>query len=147
MIASDPGSVAQGSRGRTVARWALALLYLAAGVAHLANPAPFLKITPEWVPAPATVIAWTGIAEICGALALVQPWHATLRRAAGVGLALYALCVWPANIHHMAMDMARPDHGLGLAYHLPRMLLQPVLIWLALWSGEAIDWPRRRSPD
>jgi hypothetical protein len=35
----------------------------------------------------------------------------------------------------MMMDLARPDHGLGLGYHVPRMLAQPVLIWAALWAG------------
>ncbi|MEO1731764.1 MAG: hypothetical protein AAFR64_13650, partial [Pseudomonadota bacterium] len=48
----------------------------------------------------------------------------------------YALCVWPANINHFAMNMGREDGGLGLTYHVPRMMLQPVLIWLALWVGE-----------
>lgn len=101
---------------------------------------------PHWVPIPGTVIALTGIAELCGAAALAQPFSPGLRRAGGVGLALYALCVWPANVNHMMMDMARPDHGWGLAYHVPRMLAQPVLIWLALWTGGAIEWPfRRRS--
>ena len=57
---------------------------------------------------------------------------ARLRAAAGWGLALYALCVWPANINHFIMDMARPDGGLGLAYHVPRMIAQPVIIWLAI---------------
>ena len=33
---------------------------------------------------------------------------------AGCGLALYALCVWPANFNHMALDMARADHGASL---------------------------------
>ena len=65
-----------------------------------------------------------------------------MRRAAGWSLAFYALCVWPANIHHFAIDMARPDDGWGLAYHLPRMLAQPVLIWLALWTGGIVRWPR-----
>jgi len=65
---------------------------------------------------------------------------------AGVALALYALCVWPANINHFMIDMARPDHGWGLAYHVPRMLAQPVLVWLALWTGEVIDWPFRGAP-
>jgi uncharacterized membrane protein len=51
--------------------------------------------------------------------------------------------VFPANIHHFALDMARADHGLGLAYHGPRMLLQPVLVWLALWTGEVLQWPSR----
>jgi uncharacterized membrane protein len=125
-------------------RWLLALFYAVAGVLHLASPDPFLLIMPGWVPYPGIVVALTGVAELIGAAALVQPWSKGLRRAGAVGLALYALCVWPANINHFAMDMAVPDQGWGLAYHLPRMIAQPLLIWLALWSGGVTDWPWRR---
>lgn len=128
---------------RTSLRVLLSLAYFAAGVLHIASPRPFLQITPGWVPAPETVIFLTGIAEILGAAALLQPWSLGLRRLAGVALALYALCVWPANINHFAMDMAREDGGLGLAYHVPRMIAQPLLIWLALWTGGVTDWPFR----
>ncbi|MBD3729535.1 MAG: DoxX family protein [Sphingomonadales bacterium] len=127
-------------------RWLLAALYAIAGWFHLTAPATFLKIMPGWVPIPEAVVWWTGIAEFAGAAALAQPASLRLRQAAGIALALYALCVWPANIHHMMLDMARPDHGWGLGYHLPRMALQPVLIWLALWASEAIDWPFRNRP-
>ena len=133
---------------RGAVRWLLGLAYLAAGYLHLTSPGPFLKIMPPWVPGPAAVVAGTGIAELFGAIGLLQPWSAALRRAAGWGLALYALCVWPANFEHMALDMARPDEGLGWGYHLPRLLAQPVVIWLALWAGEATDWPfARRNAD
>jgi uncharacterized membrane protein len=118
---------------RTALRWVLAVFYGAAGVSHLVRPAPFLSIMPVWVPAPEAVVALTGVAEIAGAIGLIQPFSAALRRWAGVGLALYALCVWPANINHFIMDMARADGGLGLAYHVPRMIAQPVIIWLAIW--------------
>lgn len=118
---------------RTALRWLLALFYAAAGVIHLAKPAPFLGIMPPWVPMPELVVALTGIAELAGAAGLLQPWSAPLRRAAGWGLAAYALCVWPANLQHMLNDLARPDHGLGLGYHVPRLAFQPVLIWLAWW--------------
>ena len=107
-------------------------------------PAPFIKITPEWVPNSALVVTLTGIAELAGAAGLLQGYSLPLRRAAGWGLAAYALCVWPANFHHMALDMARADHGVGLGYHLPRLAAQPVLIWLALWVGGVTDWPFRR---
>jgi uncharacterized membrane protein len=127
--------------GRGITRWLLVVLYLAAGVLHLIKPQPFLTITPAWVPFAPWVIMGTGVAEVCGALGLVQPWSRSLRMAAGWGLAAYALCVWPANVHHLMMDMARPDHGLGWAYHGPRMLAQPVLIWAALWAGGVIAWP------
>ena len=118
---------------RTILRWVLAAFYFAAGVVHLVAPAPFLAIMPAWVPAPEAVVLWTGVAEILGAIGLVQPFSKPLRRAAGWGLAAYALCVWPANINHFIIDMAKADGGLGLAYHVPRMFAQPVIIWLAWW--------------
>lgn len=118
---------------RVILRWVLAAFYLLAGVIHLVKPEPFLTITPSWVPAPEAVVLLTGVAEILGAIGLVQPFSQPLRRAAGLGLAAYALCVWPANINHFIMDMARTDGGLGLAYHVPRMIAQPVIIWLAVW--------------
>jgi uncharacterized membrane protein len=129
--------MAQDRRKRLV-RLALAAIYLAAGVLHLAVPGPFLSITPGWVPAPARVIQLTGLAEIAGAAALAQGRWPALRIAAGWGLAAYALCVWPANVNHLLIDMARPGHGLGWAYHGPRMVIQPVLIWAALWCSGAI---------
>ena len=125
-------------------RWLLSAFYAFAGYMHLANPAPFLAIMPGWVPAPQAVVFWTGIAELLGAAALVQWANSRFRRAGAVGLALYAICVFPANIHHFALDMARPDGGLGLGYHIPRMIAQPVLVWLALWTGDVTDWPLRR---
>lgn len=123
---------------RAVLRWVLAVFYFVAGVIHLAAPAPFLTIMPAWVPAPEAVVLWTGVAEILGAIGLVQPFSKPLRQAAGWGLAAYALCVWPANINHMMIDLARGDGGLGMGYHVPRMFAQPVIIWLALWVGECL---------
>ena len=127
-------------------RTLLAALYAFAGYLHLVRPQPFLTITPGWVPYPEAVVLWTGIAEILGAIGLVQPFSKPLRQAAGIGLALYALCVWPANINHFAMDMARADGGLGLAYHVPRMFAQPLVIWLALWvAGVPLPWSRPKA--
>lgn len=129
---------------RTVLCWLLAVFYTVAGYFHLAAPGPFLKITPQWVPWPEWVILLTGLAEFAGAAGLVQPWSRSLRKAAGIGLALYAVCVYPANVNHMLLDLARPDQGLGLGYHIPRLLAQPLLVWLALWVGRVTDWPFSR---
>lgn len=132
---------------RIALRWLLALFYFVAGVLHIIQPGPFVTITPYWVPLPHEVVLATGIAELAGAIALVQPWSLALRRAAGIGLALYAVCVFPANINHMFMDMAKPLPVLGWGYHIPRMFAQPLLVWLALWVGSVIDWPfSRRFP-
>ena len=127
-------------------RTLLAALYAFAGYMHFAAPDPFVSITPSWVPYPKAVVFWTGVAEILGAIGLLQPFSKPLRQAAGIGLALYALCVWPANINHFAIDMARADGGLGLAYHVPRMFAQPLVIWLALWVADVpLPWTRSKT--
>lgn len=131
---------------RRALRWLLAIFYAFAGIMHLSKPEPFLSITPGYVPVPEAMVFWTGVAELLGAAALVQPWSKQIRKAGAIGLALYAICVFPANIHHFALDMARENGGLGLAYHIPRMIAQPVLVWVALWVGGVTDWPRRRRP-
>jgi uncharacterized membrane protein len=130
---------------RAVLRCLLAVFYFAAGVIHIVNPAPFLTIMPAWVPAPEAVVLWTGVAEILGAIGLAQPFSGKLRQWAAWGLAAYALCVWPANINHFALDMAKADGGLGLAYHVPRMIAQPAIIWLALWVGECLPLRRKAA--
>jgi len=129
---------------KSALRWLLAAFYFAGGVIHLAFPKPFLTIMPGWVPFPEAVVLWTGVAEILGSIGLTQPVSPALRRAAGWGLALYALCVWPANINHFVLDMARPDGGLGLGYHVPRMFAQPAIIWLALWVGDSLPRKEKR---
>ncbi len=126
---------------RTALRWLLAALYLVVGVTHLAHPALFVKITPAWVPDAPLVIELTGLCEVAGAVALAL--IPGLRQAAGWAFAAYAVCVYPANINHMMLDLARPDHGFGLAYHIPRLALQPVLVWLALWTSGVTNWPWR----
>jgi len=141
----DRRPVGETSAGRIGLRWALALFYGIAGYFQLTAPQPFLLIVPPWVPAAGAVVAVTGIAEVLGASGLIQPWSKEARRAAGVGLAVYAVCVWPANFQHLAIDLTRPDRGWGLSYHIPRLLAQPLIIWLALWAGEVTDWPFARA--
>jgi uncharacterized membrane protein len=123
-----------------VVRWLIVWLYLIAGVLHILLPAPFLKITPFWVPMPALVIWLTGVCEIAGAAGLLIP---RLRKSAGLGLALYAVAVFPANINHALQDLSGSHMGLSLWYHLPRLAFQPVLVWAALFAGQVITWPFR----
>ena len=127
-------------RGRRIGRIVLAAAYGLAGVAHLARPGGFVAITPEWVPAPEMVVALTGAAEIAGAAGLMIP---ALRKPAGIGLALYALCVWPANFHHALDDIALSGVHLSWWYHGPRLAVQPVIIWWALWASGVVNWPFR----
>jgi len=128
---------------RTILRALLAAAYLAAGILHILNPAPFLGITPAWVPYAPQVILVTGLCEVAGAIALFVP---RLRWWAGVLLAAYAVCVFPANVQHAVDYSARGTGGLSLWYHIPRLAFQPVIVWWGLFAGAVIDWPfTRRS--
>lgn len=132
---SDQGDPAR-ARARQIGRAIIGTFYFVAGILHLAAPGPFLTITPDWVPYPGATVALTGVAEIAGATGL---WTQRWRRAAAIGLALYALAVWPANFNHMLID-----DGANLLYHATRLPLQIPLIWWTLWSGGVTDWPWRR---
>ena len=136
------GSATRETGGRRVARWVLAAAYLVAGIAHIRAPGGFIAITPGWVPWPEQVILATGLCEIAGAAGLMIP---RLRKAAGIGLALYALCVWPANINHAIHDIPLGGVHLSWWYHGPRLALQPAIIWWALWASGVTDWPWRKA--
>lgn len=128
---------------RTVFRLLLSIIYFIAGVAHIRSPDGFLSITPDWVPYPEQVILWTGVAEIAGAIGLLIPDRLVphLRYAAGIGLALYALCVYPANINHAINNIPLGGETASWLYHGPRLLFQPIFIWWALIAGNVINWP------
>lgn len=127
---------------RAVMRWILAAFFIAAGVAHLMAPEVLLEITPSWVPFAPQVIFITGICEIAGSIALVTGY---CRQAAGSALALYALCVWPANFKHAIDAISIPHITNSWLYHGPRLAFQPVIIWWALYCSGVIDWPWRRN--
>ena len=123
-----------------ILRIALAAAYFAAGVLHLLVPTPFLRITPGWVPYPAAIIALTGLCEIAGAIGLMLP-ATRLRWWAGVMLAAYAVCVYPANVKHGYDQVIVAGQYHSLWYHVPRLLFQPVIVWWALFAGGVTDWP------
>lgn len=120
----------------------MALFFIAGGIGHLTIPDKFLAITPDWVPFAREVILATGVCEIVGSLALLSP---PLRRWAGALLALYTLCVWPANIKQALDGIVLPPIPNSWWYHGPRIAFQPIIIWAALYAGSVIDWPWPRD--
>jgi uncharacterized membrane protein len=123
-------------------RWIMAAFYALGGAAHLAVPDKLLSITPSWVPFAPQVIFLTGVFELAASVALVTK---PFRFWTGVALAAYALCVWPANFKHAMDGIALPFISSSLYYHVPRLALQPVIIWWALYCAEVIDWPQNWS--
>ena len=123
-------------------KWLLAAFYLAAGYLHLHSPDAFLPIMPDWVPWPRDVVLATGFCELAGSVGLFIP---SLKKAAGIGLALYAVCVFPANIKHAIYGIEVAGLPSSWWYHGVRLAFQPVLVWWALFCADVIDWPSRRG--
>lgn len=126
---------------RTVARWLLIAFYGVAGVMHLVATEAMVRITPGIVPFPYAVVVATGLCELAGVAGLIsRRW----RVAAGWALAAYAVCVFPANVTHAIHDLGAGT-GLPVWYHAPRLLLQPAIVWWALWASGAIVVGRGRQ--
>jgi uncharacterized membrane protein len=119
-------------------RLMMSAFYLIAGILHVVHSDAFLPIVPGWVPHAQAVVIVTGLCEIAGAISLLTPG---LRRLAGIMLALYALCVWPANFKHALDHIVLPPIPDTWWYHAPRLAFQPVLIWWALYCSNVVNWP------
>jgi uncharacterized membrane protein len=126
---------------RILMRLIMAAFYLVAGILHIAAPSGFIAIVPSFVPFPETIVLLTGLCEIAGAIGLMLP---RFRRAAGIGLAAYAVCVFPANINHAMNAIPVAVLPTSWWYHGPRLALQPALVWWALYCSGVTDWPFRR---
>lgn len=116
---------------RSLLRAALVLLFVGSGVLHLVRPRPYVRIVPPVLPAPELLVALSGVAEVVGGVALLEP---TLRRAAARGLVALLVAVFPANAY-MALD---PDRaGLGVPPWLlwARLPLQVVLVGAVLTAA------------
>jgi len=120
-------------------RVGLAVMLGLAGVDHLANPERYLPMLPDIFPRKLEIVLFTGLCEIAGGIGLVVP---RLRRIAGVLLAVYFVCVFPANIKNAITG------GAGLTglpeqewYYWARLAFQPLVIWWSLRAAEVISWP------
>jgi uncharacterized membrane protein len=116
---------------KRIALFLLALFFVAAGVTHFTNPNFFVDIVPPALPAPLALVYVSGVFEIAGGLAVL--WPGT-RPAAGVGLVLLLLAVYPANLY---MAFA-PEHfvaqGTPLWALYARLPVQFVFIAWAWWA-------------
>ena len=128
-------------RLRLILRLGMVAIYLAAGALHLAAPDAFVVIMPPAIPYPREIVLFTGACEAAGAVGLLIP---RTRKTAGVMLAIYAFCVWPANIYQALWHVRAPPLPDSWWYHGPRLAFQPVLIWWALFAGGVTDWPLRQ---
>jgi len=116
---------------QVIALWALAIAMIAIGVLHFVRPQPFVRIVPDYLPAPLALVYISGFFEILGGLGLLLP--ATRAWAAWGLIALY-VAVFPANIHmlthNISLDPKKPIPRWALWLRLP---FQLVFIAWAYW--------------
>ncbi len=97
---------------------------------HLVKPALYRPIMPAGLPAPGVLILISGIAEILGAVGLLPR---RTRRAAGVGLIVLLVAVFPANVEMLRLYKAQG---------VPRWT--ELLLWLRLpLQAVLIGWTWR----
>jgi uncharacterized membrane protein len=107
-------------------RWLLAGIFVLGGVMHFVIPAPYIRIMPPWLPAHAALVMISGVAEILGGIGLLVP---VTRRAAGIGLILLLVAVFPANIQMLLLYRERGVPWWAELLLWLRLPLQFLLIW------------------
>ena len=119
-------------RFKTLTRYLLGVLFIAAGINHFLNTATYLRIMPPYLPWHLELVYLSGIAESALGLLLLIRRYAVL---AGWGLVALCIAVLPANVHmamHANLYPAIPELALWL-----RLPAQGLLIaWAWCYTRE-----------
>ena len=114
---------------RGIARVFLAFLFIVASSLHFITDVE-LKIIPPFLPLRREALYITGIFELLGGIGLLIP---RFQRAAAWGLAALLVVIFPANLYHAVKNIQLGGILNSPVYHVIRLPLQAVLIWLVLW--------------
>lgn len=110
-------------------------------MAHFRLTDDYAAIVPNWVPDPHFMVLFTGWCELFGAAGLLVP---RLQKLTGVMLAIFVVCVFPANIRQALEHHPFHGHPIEWSFYGPRLALQPLLVWWPLFCTRVIDWPFHR---
>jgi uncharacterized membrane protein len=111
--------------GPGASRIVLAALFAFAGTMHFVIPDSYVTIMPPALPFPRELVYLSGALEIAGGMGLLIE---RTRRAAGIGLVLLLVAVWPANLQMLLNARAAGASPLAQTLLLLRLPLQLVLI-------------------
>ena len=126
-----------------LARLALGVVLVGAGISHFTNAESFLAQVPSWLPAPDAVVAISGVIEVMLGVALLAAPR-RFQPVLGWVVAVFFVLLFPGNISHFVSGT--PGFGLDSdAARFIRLLFQPVLVVWALWCTDAWSNRRRRS--
>jgi uncharacterized membrane protein len=113
---------------RTALRYVLGAGFAIAGISHFAYAPLYARIIPPSLPHPEVLVAVSGLCEIAGGIGVLIP---RVRKAAGIGLIMLLIAVFPSNVY-MALhperfgDIASP---MVLYARLPLQALFVVWVW------------------
>jgi uncharacterized membrane protein len=129
---------------KNILRILLGLFMISAAIGHFTfQRAAFQAQVPNWLPLNKDlVVILSGIVEISLGLAMIF-WRSK-RPQAGIALAIFYVLIFPGNI---AQYMNHTD-AFGLdtdTKRLIRLFFQPVLIYWALWSTNAVAYLRSNN--
>lgn len=116
-------------RFRRFALLALSLSFVVAGANHFVNPTFYISIMPSYLPAHRELVFLSGALEIVGGVAVLFP---RLRSAAGLGLVLLLVGIFPANLHMALNPELFPAISPVALY--ARLPLQILLFAWAYWA-------------
>ncbi len=113
------------SRAKRMGLLLLAGGFVAAGANHFLRPDAYVRIVPPYLPAPRLLVYLSGAFEVLGGLGVLPR---RTRSAAGWGLVLLLVAVFPANLH-MALHAERfaPIPAWALYARLPLQLA--LIVW------------------
>ncbi|HEX2205680.1 MAG TPA: DoxX family membrane protein [Longimicrobium sp.] len=121
----------------------LAVIFVAAGTLHFVVPGEYERIMPPYLPLHRALVLLSGACEIAGGLGLLLE---RTRRAAGVGLVLLLVAVWPANVQMLLSARAAGASPLAEALLWARLPLQLLVIaWVWRASHPRAEDGRRRE--
>lgn len=127
---------------RHLGRLAIAAILAVAGVGHFTATTSFRAQVPPFLPGPDVIIWVSGVIELSLAFGLV--FLARYRATFGVAAAMFFLAIFPGNISQYLTGT--PAFGLDSdTARAVRLLFQPVLIAVALWSTGGWSLIRHRG--
>lgn len=98
----------------TIGLYAMAALYVLAGILHFVKPRMYLRMMPPWIPYHRFMVYASGVVEIaCGVLLLVPGWTSF----AAWGIIGLLIAVFPANVYMLTSR---------------KFKIAPALLWIRL---------------
>ncbi len=115
-----------------VGRISLSFMLLATGIAHFTNTDQMIQIMPEFMPAKAEIVYFTGICELAAVFGLL--WNKTAKLTS-VMLIIFFCLILPANIIGSLKQVHFGGMENGAIYLFFRIPLQMLFIFWAYYFG------------